>query len=210
MTIRNVHAMVVIPPVAGTSEDNVINNWSFQWDTTGDAGAMDSVRNSLQTFYNSLAGQLSDEYGMEDASIKFYDRADSVPRAPIGTRTFPSVVSRDAHASLPREVALCMSFQAEPASGQPQARRRGRIYLGPWAATANDDGRPSGAVIADVAAAGDQMIADDIANSAGWTWWVWSEVSSTAHHVTNGWVDDEWDTVRRRGRRPTERLTFPL
>ena len=38
-------------------------------------------------------------------------------------------------------------------------------------------------------------------------WIVWSPTNDEAVHVTNAFVDDEWDTVRKRGLKPTARST---
>jgi hypothetical protein len=36
---------------------------------------------------------------------------------------------------------------------------------------------------------------------------VWSRIEHAAHSVTNYYVDDEWDIQRRRGGRPTSRVS---
>jgi hypothetical protein len=40
------------------------------------------------------------------------------------------------------------------------------------------------------------------------TWSVWSEANQTASPVRDGWVDDAWDTQRRRGLDSSARTTF--
>jgi len=44
--------------------------------------------------------------------------------------------------------------------------------------------------------------------AADWTWVVYSTVDNAMYPVDNGWVDNSWDTQRRRGVKPTARYTF--
>jgi hypothetical protein len=44
--------------------------------------------------------------------------------------------------------------------------------------------------------------------SASWDWVVYSPTDDAYHEVANGWVDNAWDTQRRRGYKPTSRTTF--
>jgi hypothetical protein len=43
---------------------------------------------------------------------------------------------------------------------------------------------------------------------AGWQWVVHSRVANNDHQVTHGFIDDEPDTQRRRGRKPIVRNNF--
>jgi len=103
-------------------------------------------------------------------------------------------------AGQPREVALCLSYY----SGQNRPRRRGRLYL-PVVATGLGGAmalRPTAANRAKVLSFG-SLLAD--AGGADIDWVVWSRMDQVARPVSNSWVDDEWDTVRSRGLRPTTR-----
>lgn len=111
-------------------------------------------------------------------------------------------------APLPAEVALVMSFQAARASGQNQARRRNRVYLGPLGGSApSSDGRPAPGFVTQVARAGSDLAAA-ASSSVNWNWVVWSPTEQQDYQVDNGWVDNSWDTQRRRGLAPTSRTTF--
>jgi len=106
-----------------------------------------------------------------------------------------------------------LSFQGERTSGQSQARRRGRVYLGPFGSSAGDttSGRPSsglrGGIITAAAAFGVQSQA-----AIEWVWGVISTAgpSMSFSEVKDGWVDDAWDTQRRRGEGATLRTTFTV
>jgi hypothetical protein len=106
-----------------------------------------------------------------------------------------------ASSNCPREQALCLSFYA--VSNEP--RRRGRLYL-PCClhtpATENQGIRP-GAAIRGTAL----NIATRLSSVGGVDvdWVVHSVKDDASYTVTNGWVDDEWDTQRRRGMKSTTR-----
>ena len=42
------------------------------------------------------------------------------------------------------------------------------------------------------------------------TWVQLSRVAANTHVVTNGWVDNAFDTQRRRGEEADQRLLFPI
>jgi hypothetical protein len=44
--------------------------------------------------------------------------------------------------------------------------------------------------------------------ATAWKWAVYSTVNATGVEVTNGWVENAWDTQRRRGRIATVRTVF--
>lgn len=135
---------------------------------------------------------------------------------------------------LPREVALCLSYHGDLTNAQeeapddsdldaaperPASRRRGRIYIGPLsqaALTAGTDSRPGNAVIQAIARMGEYLLTAPALVAEGVEWCVLSQPNrpgedpgpSTLYTVTGVWVDNEWDTQRRRGLRRTTRTTF--
>ena len=140
--------------------------------------------------------------------IKSYDRSDPLPRAPVLIGAF-SFSSAPTVAPLPPEVSLCGSFQAVAASGIPQSRRRGRIFLGPLnTGTLASTGRPA---VGSVAILRNALEALRVASAAAatWEWSVFSTKNLVNYSIANGWVDDEFDTQRRRGRLPIVRSVFP-
>jgi hypothetical protein len=162
---------------------------------------------ALTAFYQAVDVRISTLAGSTNAlQYKHYDLADPEPRAPVLTGQASLSPSGS---PLPPEVALVMSFQAEQSSGVPQARRRNRIYL-PFLNTGSGhtDGRPASAAVTDVTNAGAALLAASGPTSSDWQWIVYSPTDSTFDLVDNGWVDNEWDTQRRRGRVRTSRTTF--
>ena len=123
---------------------------------------------------------------------------------------------------LPDEACVCLSYHGdltdiseEDGATRPASRRRGRIYFGPLYAGAVSTGaglptRPLGALVSDLLDAADDLLA---ASEAAATWsWVCAHASGTAGWsvvpVVGGWVDNAWDTQRRRGMSATTRQTF--
>lgn len=137
--------------------------------------------------------------GWNRVTCKVYNMADPKPRRPIGEATFDSGAFT-ASAAGPREVCLCLSFSTD--ANRP--RERGRVYVGPWQ-TGQLTERPQSAH-RDALGALSQGIQD--LGGANVDWQVWSArtpPAGEAHKVDKWWVDDEWDTQRRRGLDPTTR-----
>lgn len=202
-------AVVVVPADNQLPADSVVNNWGINF--AGDATASyASVTSALAAFYTPLLNYLSSFYVWAQADVRFYNLEDPPPRVP--TEPFElGLTEAGSGTNLPQEVALCMSFRGAQVSGANMARRRGRLYLGPWAVSANNGstGRPTSALLTAIQGAGDAFLAASDA-SAAWSWCVISSLGEpiTAHNVVAGWVDDAWDTQRRRGNAPNSRLTF--
>lgn len=162
----------------------------------------------LATFYGSLNAYFSNLVRTTDGFMcKSYDLEDPEPRQPV--LTFEANLAPTGGNALPPEVALCMSFQAAPVSGIPQARRRNRIFFPFPAQSANaTTGRPSAAFTDALRDAGAVVLANSGPTSADWEWVVYSPTDDTVDFVDNGWVDNEWDIQRRRGRLSTARDVF--
>lgn len=126
---------------------------------------------------------------------------------------------------LPQEVALCLSYRADivgvleetsdgadpgTARDRPRSRRRGRTYIGPLTTTtisvSDDNTRPKVEVRETLTMAAAKFAADLNAASVNIDWGVWSRVDRLVRPVTLAWVDDAFDTQRRRGLAASTRL----
>jgi len=187
---------------SGLQADSVVNTWSVN--ATSVINLQTAV-DALVTFYQTVDQYLG-AYLNGELNIKAYNRADLPPRQTVINQTTSGMTFGGQ--TLPQEVALCVSFQGPKASGVPQARRRGRVYLGPLAESGvTSTGRISATVqngIASAAAA--FLLASD--TDPNWSWQVWSTRNSSGVMVVDGWVDDAYDTQRSRGLRATTRATF--
>lgn len=194
-------------------EDVITNTFHFEGPPSVD---IENPLDMIEDFYTQTPSGASaiqewfssDSYG-GDALITAYNMEDPKPRAPIATREFEVVPSSTN--GYPQEVALVLSYQADPVSGISQARRRGRLYIGGLIPSAGNDSRPGAAIITSlVRNAQDLLLASNA--SINWKWVVYSptraassSVADAFAEVTNGWVDNAWDTQRRRGLAPTTR-----
>jgi hypothetical protein len=130
-------------------------------------------------------------------TIKVYDAMKAPPNYPLYTTTNGTGFVAT---TLPREVALCLSYYAT--NNRPSYR--GRLYI-PVALIGGTIGlRPTStqmnAVLAWKTTLGANL-------PSGHTWVVFSEKLQQGSNVTAVWCDDEWDTIRSRGLKSTTRVT---
>jgi hypothetical protein len=166
---------------------------------------------TLPTDLPALAGQVLDCYqamitaaatAQRELRCRVYDVGGAPPHPPLAevvrnAGTFPAT-------GFPREIALCLSFKN---NGQPARRRRGRIYVPlPLFITGNAaiGNRPTSSQRDRLIALADAFAA---AGGADVSWRVRSQVDQDDFQVDSAWVDDEWDTQRRRGQRASARTS---
>lgn len=214
-----VRATVTFDHVSALPEDQVVNTFHFDsgtllrstatnWDAI-DAALIDFYTHTQTTGGLKVVNLLSRNM-VGTATIRQYDLGDAKPRVPVRVTAMPFSPQLTDNA-LPEEVALVMSFSGPLLSGTVAARRRGRVYLGPINGNRNgSDGRPTTVTLQTIQQAGGRLI-----NDAGTIWAVYSPTSdpnptfsTVGLFVDHGWVDNGWDTQRRRGRAATSRLTF--
>ncbi len=135
--------------------------------------------------------------GVTRITAKIYDMDQPEPRLPLATKMSGAQTANEG--SGPSEVALCLSFYATV----NQPRRRGRLFIGPFLTGAMAQ-RPSAGLRTELG-----VLATGIANLGGVDvdWMQYSPTLNVGNKVTNWWVDNEWDTIRSRGLKGTERLT---
>jgi len=199
-------ALVRFPAASLDTEDDVTNTWHFDL-TTFEEGDITPVETALDTFYTSFITSLAASHTWSSGRIKWYNLADTEPRAPVKDTAF--VISGTASANqLPRELAICLSFQGSQISGIRQARRRGRVYLGPFGTGANGtDGMIATSLTTTISTAAGVLLGASAAAS-NWAWIVYSPTMGEGAPVDNGWVDNAWDVQRRRGVDASVRTTF--
>jgi hypothetical protein len=205
-------------------EDNVVNVLHFEGDdapTTDDRQHWDDLVpglvSRLQTFYSSIGGILASTLA-GTGQVKVYDFSDPKPRVP---RVVAPLTFTAGSGALPAEVAVCLSMVGAPVSGKPQARRRGRIYIGPLIAamggststqpdllptTGNQDIILNAAKIMATGSAGSFRLAvhsptSEAQNPGGDDSWT---------DVATLYTDNAFDTQRRRGARATLRRTLTV
>nr|CRY98159.1 hypothetical protein [uncultured prokaryote] len=191
-----------------TPRDVTVGTWAIKA-ATGEAEFVDAL-SAFATFYLSMAGYLANSVSAAPNvhEISMYHLSEPEPRIPVLTVPFSLGPGGE---GLPNEVALCTSFAAASESGVPAGRRRGRVYFGPIDAAfmdGEDYSRPLG-VLRTALATATADLADNLV-TGGWQLAVRSRVDQTLRPVVRGWVDNEWDIQRRRGREATNRTQWTL
>lgn len=195
---------IVLHTTSALPEDYVTNTWHFD---DGAGGYYEEIKTALLAFYNGVRPYYSSWFTQAGHEIKMYQISDPEPRAPVYEDSWAFAAAPSGQ-PLPHEVALVMSFQAPQVSGERQARRRGRIYLGSFQTTINGaDGLVSAAALTALQGVADTLVTASKASST-WKWSTYSTVTNAGHEVDNGWFDNAFDTQRRRGRKATQRVTF--
>lgn len=189
---------------SGIVNDYPTNTWWFDDD---DGTTLPAIETELIAFYNAVRTHFPSAVSQTNHTFTWYRYSDTPPRAPIRETTW-NLSSSPTGSPLPSEVALCLSFQAARISGVPQARRRGRVFIGPLnTGSVHTDGRPSAALQSALVGAGNTLL-DNSQASTTWKWAVFSRVLGTGSEVASGWVDNAFDTQRRRGIAPSARTNF--
>lgn len=204
------HAMYIRKCLSGMSEDVYVNNFTFLADDNK-VTAADDIAGALQDFYETPGpaypvGAYFHPCVSNDATIKVYKLTDPKPREPL-VRGYTSTATRSNGQGIPEEAAITLSFSA---AAPHTARRRGRVYLGPLNVGVVEEDAVShasyvrAATRADIAAA-----AVRLANKPDAGWLIHSLMAGgTFAAVETGWIDDAFDTQRRRGQDARSRFTW--
>jgi hypothetical protein len=153
-----------------------------------------SLASDLADVYVDFFNQAQLSSAIQQIDVRFYDLADDEPRPIKGQSIKPAVGGGSPG---PREVALCLSFYSE----RNLPRSRGRLYIGPWATTVMQERPDAGTrdIVAELVPGLTGLGGVDV------DWCIYSRVDDELKPVTDWWVDDSWDTQRRRGHEPTAR-----
>ncbi len=209
-------AQYIIQNKSFEPKNAVVNTWHFL--TPGPVATdleLDAVVADLRTFYDqvttnniAVSNLMSAQVAANLRRIKVFKRYEPKPRLPARDVTFTG--AGNAGAGFPNEVALVLSSRSQPLSGVPQRRRRGRVYIGPlsddspYVERGGNDVRPSALARNTIANAALRLV-DSV---SGVIWATVSTVDNVASPVIGGFVDNAYDTQRRRGVDSTTRSVF--
>lgn len=222
--------VVTIPSVTGVPHDAVTNTFHFLTPTPSGTPStvpeLEAMRDAVKGFYDQVVDSapfggsgsarltviLSGVVLQPTLFIKIYrcetEIAVGASPEPIITYEVSITALPTANLPYPTEVAVCLSFKGLLDTSIPAARQRGRIYLGPVHLVGNMVGNrlvfPAG-YRANVAASASWLRAF---STAGIDWCVWSHAELQAFPVVAGWVDNAFDTQRRRGTDATARTIW--
>jgi hypothetical protein len=196
----------VMPYTSGLPRDIAVNTFHFDWDETGDISVLGTV---MESFYNDVHGTATEPLSNWLSSVIARDVDDSLfkiyvvgtPGPPLGESSWQLGPPGDAQ-SLPLEVAACLSYRGST-PGVLARRLRGRIYLGPLTIEATSAGSGVAPVVhtsmrASMLGAATFLAGNPTLAAEGLTWGVYSRTLDAIHPITGGWVDNAFDTQRRR------------
>lgn len=204
---------VILQGDTGLPSDQYVNTWHFYHSSIAPISDHDNVRDMLKDFYTlavpssvSVSKYLTSKL-TTTAKVKSYNLDEDKPRVPAYESTFP-LTGLGTGMPVPYESALCLSFEGAKASGEIQARKRNRVYLGPLASGILwSDGRPIATALTVITEAAKRLwnAADA---SATWDWKVYSPTNDEIYAVKHLWCDDAFDSQRRRGLAASTRVQW--
>jgi hypothetical protein len=224
-------AFVTIPHTNGLPKDAVQNTFAFMVGGSADrdlvAGDIDS---RLTSFYTNIGAYRSSQMDWSGSTVDVIDMTDDKPRLPFYTapltQTNPAGTAND----MPAEVAVVLSVEGEKTSGVNMRRRRGRVYIGPLQISAADHALVETGLYTAISNAAATNLLNPTLPLGLCDWAIYSPY--THHGVPVGerftnedewpeipdalpasftpaarcWVDNAFDTQRRRGVSATTRL----
>lgn len=222
MADRLMRASVTIPLDSGIPDDAVVNTFYFDQDDNGilppPGDSYDGVMSSLTQLYTAIDALILPNSVGNLITVRIYDMRDAEPRVVRHTEDI-EITPADTD-PFPGEVALCVSFAAAEVSGANRARRRGRVFLGPCKIGAGNivgfQNRPRTDTRTEIAAAFHDLATPNDIGGSSLSWAIFSPttlaggstIDDAFNDVESGWIDDSWDTQRRRGAAATSRVTF--
>lgn len=161
-----------------------------------DSGATSDPDNLAHDLIGVLQGYF--EQTAREIVVKAYDLEGTPPVYPAATASANVGAYPPSH--YPREVAICLSYYAD----HNVPRRRGRLFIPATCLFPVTPVRPTATIMNQTIG-----LVDGLAALGGpdVDWILWSHTDKAAHRVTTAWVDDEWDTIRSRGLKPSTRVT---
>jgi len=219
MASRHYRAQVVVPNDNGLPKDSVVNTWHYMADDAlSDATNAIDFNAQLDAFYTGWVPTMgSTQMDWANSVVKHYVFEEAQPRIPFFEDSISPGTPNSAGFDLPAEVAACLTLEGTRVSGANMRRRRGRIYLGPFAFGAVD--MPLFNItytetIVDLA----ETVFFGSSNSVLAVYSPYthhgvpigenikdypdedpSQLLLAFHEVTKVWMDNAWDTQRRRG-----------
>lgn len=210
-------AMATLQGATLLPEDRFINTFHFEWFGAGATyeTSKDAIAAAVKQFYitdvaNSRAVRDFLSPFVVSGTISTYDL--SLPEGEREPTEYPMDLPAQAEtATMPEECCICLTLTGDPPI---TPRRRGRLYIGPLTATNEviEYGSPTGptrvqvvgssSVANTIQASAHRLISDTTNN------WVIRSVTPSENFVqiTGGYVDNAFDTQRRRGPDPSVRL----
>ena len=211
-------AVVELARISGIPHDTVMNTWHFDI-PAGSSTDATTIETALRTLYSSISTKFASNLSGA-MTIAWYNLT-TLPAGPPWRTVVMTPIGPGTGNPLPDNDAIVISFHAdltgipEFAPGtRPRQSRRGRVYLGPLdSATVVTDSpnhrpRVDPALLTTLKTQLTTFLST-MTDSSGVHWQVYSPKGHTIHPVVGGWVDNRFDSVRRRQEDATSRTLWP-
>lgn len=200
-----IRVLCIQPSATGLGADAIVNSIAFEVAPT--PAPIDTLIDHLATFFDTLDPNFRPlSLVTEQMEFRVYQLIDPPPREP--DIHFRAVTESGIGSPLPEEVAICLTYHG--ARNLP--RQRGRMYLGPWGVNAlsaeEGHARVGSATRGAIITAFDTLFTAAAAD--GYVFGIVSPTTSSFITAQGGWVDNSFDTIRKRGPEPTSRLSYVL
>lgn len=205
---NTVRVNVVLQNQSGLAEDRYLSSFVFTGTGSSETTAA-AVVPLVIAFTQSAGAWLGPQCSRSGNASKaiWYDLGEAPVRTPHETAfTLASAQGGTGSTTpLPGEVACVISLR----STENSARARGRLYIGPLHLLCQDvgtsnDSRPIMGFRTALKSAAETLANGAVA--AGCSWQILSRADGDTKEIVGGFIDDAWDTQRRRGVDPTSRL----
>lgn len=221
------HITAALQHKSGIPRDKTMNTWTFF--NPGGFGA-DKIADAnvcitkLNAFYDNIDGvaiaqNIQTTNGLHYQVFDVSSHLDGSAAGPPILEVDHSVSPQATNIPLPNEVAIAITFKAAygtasefgPGGTRPRARLRSRVYIGPLptavvaAAATITEPIVDPATVTALRTAALTLSGDSV---GGWLLGVWSRTDQAVRDVVGGWIDNAFDTQRRRGNDATLRTTF--
>lgn len=216
----HVLARCTLRAATGLPRDDCIN--SFYFETIANTEETNTIIGDLLSeFYslvtssgNSVSSYINDTIiRTEGLFIELIDDPETPPNVPFAQAAFD--LEPTSATPLPQEVACCLTYTTvDYLTASNPGRHRGRVYIGPLSVDAGSDSgvmwpsRPNSTFRDTLRAAATRMLDDSALTEVIWV--MWSRSDGLFPQIGGGWVDNEWDTQRRRGQQATMREYWPI
>lgn len=216
--MSTIRATVVLPYVSNLPRDVTTNTFWFSSEAAPSVyGAEIAAR--LIAFYTTIPGGAANPLSFYLSGVisraalacrvQCYDMSDPAPRPPSYEQNW--TLSGASGDNLPNEVSVVGSFQGDRVAGVNQARRRGRVFIGPLKVSAlgTNTATNTPTVVSGLRTTLKGAMTDLASQNTTDAFWVArSQTTGDITTVTNGWVDNDFDTQRRRQPRASVRDTW--
>jgi hypothetical protein len=207
-----IRVMAIFHGPGDLGPDRIINTWHFIGTADYDASAT-FARRSVDRFYNApnnnhSIGEYLSPWVQRVGEMRSYNM--DLPKDERSPTIETLTLGPASSGGLPEEVACCLSYHAIELP--TNARRRGRVFIGPLgnnaidSATSTTPARPIAAMLSDLAFAANRLLSEP---EGGVPWALRSVTPAQNFHlIGGGYIDNAFDTQRRRGPDTTARVLW--